>query len=106
VSVLAAIEAEKAVSITSLAEFLEMERSTLTRNLRPLEARGFVEVAPEGRYRRRVLALTPAGRAAFLEVVPRWEKGQTALRARLGDRDWDSIQQAVGRLAEKAFDRK
>src|SRR6516164_11329254 len=51
VSVLAAVGARGALSIKSLADALQMERSTLTRNLRPLEGRGYVVLAPERRYR-------------------------------------------------------
>src|SRR5258707_5278662 len=55
VSVLAAVGARGALSIKSLADSLEMERTTLTRNLRPLEDKGDVFIAPEGRHRSRVL---------------------------------------------------
>src|SRR3954468_17722474 len=47
VSVLAAVGAQGALSIKSLADSLEMERTTLTRNLRPLEERGYVLLALE-----------------------------------------------------------
>ena len=49
-SVLAAVGARGALSIKSLAYFLEMERTTLTRNLGPLEERGYVLLAPERRH--------------------------------------------------------
>ena len=48
----------KTLAIKSLADSLEMERTTLTRNLRPLEEQGYVAIAPEGRHRSRVLTLT------------------------------------------------
>ena len=67
VSVLAAVGARGALSIKSLADSLEMERTTLTRNLRPLEERGYVTLAPEQRHRSRVLTLTPSGLAALLD---------------------------------------
>src|SRR6516164_8808172 len=70
VSVLAAVGARGALSIKSLADTLQMERTTLTRNLRPLEERGYVVLAPERRYRSRILTLTPVGRAALLEALP------------------------------------
>jgi DNA-binding transcriptional ArsR family regulator len=49
IAVLAAVGARGALSIKSLADSLEMERTTLTRNLRPLEEQGLVAIAPEGR---------------------------------------------------------
>src|SRR5215475_2512483 len=55
ISVLAAVGARGALSIKSLADTLQMERTTLTRNLRPLAERGYVLLAPEQRHRSRML---------------------------------------------------
>ena len=73
VAVLAAVGARGALSIKSLANSLEMERTTLTRNLRPLEEQGHVAIAPEGRHRSRVLTLTKSGQAALLKALPLWQ---------------------------------
>src|SRR5689334_334857 len=67
VAVLAAVGAQGALSIKSLADFLGMERTTLTRNLRPLEEKGYVLLAPERRHRSRMLTLTASGGAVLLE---------------------------------------
>ena len=83
VPVLAAVGARGALSIKSLADSLEMDRTTLTRDLRPLEERGYVLLAPERRHRSRMLTLTAAGHAALLEALPLWEDAQ-ADPARLG----------------------
>src|SRR5260370_28828067 len=76
VAVLAAVGARGALSIKSLADSLEMERTTLTRNLRPLEEQGLVAIAPEARHRSRMLTLTSAGKAALLKALPLCEKAQ------------------------------
>ena len=57
-AVLAAVGARGALSIQSLADVLGMDRTTLTRNLRPLEDKGLVLLAPEARHRARMLELT------------------------------------------------
>jgi len=98
ISVLAAVGARGALSIKSLADTLQMERTTLTRNLRPLAERGYVLLAPEGRYRSRVLTLTPLGRAALLEALPLWENAQRALKRRLGHHRWPEVQQSLAAL--------
>ena len=100
VSVLAAVGARGALSIKSLADTLQMERSTLTRNLRPLEKRGYVELAPERRYRSRVLTLTPAGRAALVSALPLWEGAQRTLKRRVGHR-WSTVQDGLAILARE-----
>jgi DNA-binding MarR family transcriptional regulator len=100
VSVLAAIGAHDSLSITSLADSLVMERTTLTRNLRPLEAQGYVFVAPERRHRSRVLTLTAAGQAALVAALPLWEGAQHAAIRRLGNQRWRAVQDALAAVAD------
>jgi DNA-binding MarR family transcriptional regulator len=101
VSVLAAVAAEGALSITALAEALGMERTTLTRNLRPLEEKGHVYLAPESRHRSRMLMLTAAGQAALHEALPLWKAVQGTMKRRLGEQGWSAVQEAVDELAGK-----
>jgi len=98
ISVLAAVGARGALSIKSLADTLQMERSTLTRNLRPLEERGYVMLAPERRYRSRVLTLTPAGRATLGKALPMWEGAQRNLKKRIGQTRWPAVEDALAAL--------
>jgi DNA-binding MarR family transcriptional regulator len=101
VAVLAAVGARGALSIKSLADTLEMERTTLTRNLRPLEEQGLVSIAPEARHRSRVLTLTSAGKAVLLKALPFWEKAQQISMHQLGDRRWPAVQTAFADLVSK-----
>jgi DNA-binding MarR family transcriptional regulator len=102
VSVLAAVGARGALSIQSLADSLAMDRTTLTRNLRPLEDRSYVELAPERRHRSRMLTLTPSGQAALLQAVPLWEEAQRNIKRRLGNRRWPAVQEALSELTQEA----
>ncbi|HET6281980.1 MAG TPA: MarR family winged helix-turn-helix transcriptional regulator [Polyangia bacterium] len=67
-----------------IAELLGMERTTLTRNLRPLLARGYVtyEVGEEDR-RVRQIAITPAGTQTIARALPHWRKAQREIEAQL-----------------------
>ncbi|HEX6120319.1 MAG TPA: MarR family transcriptional regulator [Dongiaceae bacterium] len=98
ISVLAAVGARGALSIQSLADSLEMDRTTLTRNLRPLEDKGYVLLAPERRHRSRVLTLTDAGHAALMEALPLWEQAQRRIKRRLGAERWPAVQEALAEL--------
>lgn len=85
VELLAAIAAAKSeLSISALADQLEIERTTATRNLRPLEKRGLVVLSPEGRHRARFVGLTSSGEKALLEALQPWERAQAAMESRLG----------------------
>ena len=67
-----------------LAVQMEMDASTLTRNLRPLMAQGWVAVGAGADGRSRCVSITPAGRAKRTEAQREWKRAQTALNARLG----------------------
>src|SRR5262249_46549373 len=98
VLVLAAVGAGGALSLKSPPATPPTERTTVTRNLRPLEERGYVVLAPERRYRSRVLTLTPEGCAALLEALPLWENAQRIFKRRLGQHGWPAVQQALAAL--------
>jgi len=101
-SVLAAVGARGAMSIQSLADSLGMDRTTLTRNLRPLEDKGLVILAAEARHRSRMLTLAPSGKAMLVKALPLWEEAQRATRKRLGNQRWPAVQEALAELAEEA----
>ena len=68
-----------------IADAMEMDASTLTRNLQPLVANGWVEVGPGPDGRSRWVTATPAGRAKHAEGQREWKRAQLALNARLGE---------------------
>jgi DNA-binding MarR family transcriptional regulator len=70
---------------SDLAEAMEMDASTLTRNLQPLIGNGWVEVGPGPDGRSRWVTATAAGRAKHAEAQRAWKKAQLALNARLGE---------------------
>jgi len=67
-----------------LAAAMDMDKSTLTRNLQPLVAQGWVEVGAGSDGRSRVVELTPEGRAKRAEAQREWKRAQVALNDQLG----------------------
>jgi DNA-binding MarR family transcriptional regulator len=68
-----------------LARQMKLDASTLTRNLQPLVAQGWVKVGPGADGRSRSITATDAGRTKRAEVQRVWKQAQLALNARLGD---------------------
>jgi DNA-binding MarR family transcriptional regulator len=68
-----------------LADAMEMDASTLTRNLQPLAAQGWVEIGPGSDGRSRVVTLTTLGRDKRAEAQREWKRAQQALNRRLGE---------------------
>ena len=67
-----------------LAAAMTLDASTLTRNLKPLLAAGWLELAPGDDGRSRSVRITPAGSAKRDEAQRHWKAAQQALNARLG----------------------
>jgi DNA-binding MarR family transcriptional regulator len=101
-AVLVAVAMDDAISINALAQFMGMDRTTLTRNLRPLEKEGLVTLGIEGWRRSRALTITKKGRSRLREALPLWSTAQQALRKRLGDRNWEVVCIGLDHLIQAA----
>jgi len=68
-----------ALPVNELASLLGMERTTLTRNLRPLLDQGFVRLDPGEDQRVRMVCITAAGLGAAEKALPYWREAQRAI---------------------------
>ncbi len=84
-SLLHAVRRRGQANLTALAEATGLDRSTLGRNLRGLQALGLVALSAGEDQRDRVAALTPAGSERLREAGAAWKAAQGALEAELGD---------------------
>ena len=100
-AVLANISRDGGLSITELAERLEMERTTLTRNLRPLVRAGWVLVATGSDRRQRSVGLTQAGRQVYQQAYPLWQETERRLRRELGREDSDNLRRLLDTTLER-----
>lgn len=75
-SLLRAVERNEPIAITALAEELELDRTTLARNLGPLERDRLVLLVAGDDQRVTEVRLTAGGRAAIARALPLWEKAQ------------------------------
>src|SRR5438876_11565211 len=69
-SILARLAGVGPVPLSELAELLAMDRTTLARNLRPLEREDFLRLEVGSDRRERLIHLTPAGRRALARAMP------------------------------------
>ena len=101
-AVLVAVGKDGAISITALARVMGMDRSTLTRNLGPLEKEGLVAVGLEGWHRSRTLEITQKGRSRMRAAMPLWEGAQKSLKDKLGQANWVGMHEGLDRLIRAA----
>ncbi len=102
-TLLVAVVSADGQPMTIVGRDLGMDRTTLTRNLRPLERSGLVRIdaSPEDG-RRKVLRLTRKGTRALAAAAPRWARVQAAVMARLGRRRWAALKQELASLTGEA----
>ena len=91
VTLLTAISLHGPARITMLAQELVMDRTTLTRDLKPLERCGFISIQSGQDKRMRFVSITKAGETALAEAVPLWESAQLAMIESLGSERWTSL---------------
>lgn len=82
-SVLANV-ARSASPVAELAERLGMERTTLTRNLKPLMDAGWVALRPGADSRQRIVTITGAGQEKLAQAYPVWCGAQRAFEQLVG----------------------
>jgi DNA-binding MarR family transcriptional regulator len=71
-------------TLGALAERTGLDQSTLSRNLRTLEAEGLIEIAAvEADLRRRAVWLTELGARRLEAAIPAWRKAHAKLARRL-----------------------
>lgn len=87
-SLLMSLNRPDAPTITSVANLLAMDRTTLTANIKPLERRGLLTVTiPESDKRSRCLSLTDEGRTLLAEAFPTWEATHKEVDEMIGNSD-------------------
>jgi DNA-binding MarR family transcriptional regulator len=79
------------VPLLRLAAELGLDRTTLTRNLGPLERDGLVSSFAGKDQRLRLLRLTEKGRQVLERAYPLWEEAQRGVVAMLGVRAWRQL---------------
>ena len=82
-----------------LGDVLALDSTTLSRTLRPLEARRWVRSERGEDRRERSISLTMPGRAQLERARPAWERAQRRLKSRIGAERWDDLLRELATLA-------
>jgi DNA-binding MarR family transcriptional regulator len=90
-SILLALQAKDSWTMAELSDWLGMDRTTLVRNLRPLQRDGLVQSGGGGRGRLVEVAITAKGRKQIEKLTPAWKSAQRAVVKTLGAKRWSAI---------------
>lgn len=101
---MAFIQVEGGCGLPRLARTLGVDRSTLTRNLKPLERAGYVTVTTEAGARTAVARLTAKGERALERCIPLWRSAQGRFEASVGAEGWANVLGGLNRIVASVPD--
>jgi DNA-binding MarR family transcriptional regulator len=87
-------------SINQLAKGLVMDRTTLTRNLKPLEKEGLIKITSGDDKRNHFVKITPKGKSAMEKTLPYWEKARTVVSEEFGQKHLDGLLKDLASVRE------
>lgn len=90
-TLLATLSRQENLPLTRLAEALVMDRTTLTRNLKPLVGKGYVRIDQDEDQRVRKIRLTDAGKSILEQALPLWREAQSEFVGSLGGERWSGF---------------
>jgi DNA-binding MarR family transcriptional regulator len=85
----------EALTVSALAGRMNTERTTMTRNIRALQAAGLIEICQGRDARSRSIKITPAGEAAFRAALPLWREAQARVRELCGNAQVAELEQVI-----------
>lgn len=99
-TILVAISLAGKTTIKPLAKQLQMDRTTLARNLRPLERKRLIEIMPGEDQRQRVIQLTSEGQEILLRAIPLWQQAQETVLRQIEPSEWAGMVMSLRGLAQ------
>lgn len=101
VALLVTLAVERELSIARLARELMLSPSTLSRNLRPLERDGLIEIHDTGR-RGKTVTMTSKGKKTLTDAFPYWQEAQAKFTGLVGTTAWSKLCQQLTKTTTAA----
>jgi len=100
-SILMILKTKSGIPLMQLAQKLVMDRTTLTRNLVPLEKKNFVEIQSGNDRRQKNIFLTKTGERILKKAIPYWENGQKTIVGKMGSPSFFAFLETLTSLTEE-----
>lgn len=99
-TLLVSMASVSARTLTEMASTLVMDRTTLTRNLKPLEKLGLITTVEPRDKRSKAYALTDKGRETLNKGIPLWQGAQTKVTNGLGQDRYEHLLKELDALTK------
>ena len=81
-----------------VCDFLQLDTSTLSRNVERMRARGWLEVVSDEDARAQPFRLTPQGKRLIDKAFPAWEAAQREAKKLLGNEGIDMLDEVTAKM--------
>jgi DNA-binding MarR family transcriptional regulator len=92
------LERSGPLGITELAGITDLDRTTISRNVKVIERKGLVALEAGEDRRESLVLLTKSGRKILTRGLPLWEKAQNIVEAKLGRAGADNLRNTLRML--------
>jgi len=99
-TVLVAVSNAEKCRPRDLARSLEMDESTLSRNVERMCARGWLRLEPDEDRRGHLITITDKGKATILKAYPQWQKAQEQIVRQLGGEGVAAVRSALRKVRQ------
>lgn len=79
------------VTVNELSEYLVMDRTTLGRNLKPLEREGLIKITAGEDRRQKLISITDKGMKILAKAFPVWQETQKKVLKQIGKNKWQEM---------------
>ena len=90
------------ITISQLAGELDMDRTTLTRNLSVLERQGLINISSGKDHRTRIITITSKGTNSMANAIPLWNEIQRKVKQQMGEKAWHELIQSLSHFVKIA----
>lgn len=90
------------ITISKLAGELDMDRTTLTRNLSVLERQGLINISSGKDHRTRIITITSKGTNSIANAIPLWNEIQRKVKQEMGEKAWHELIQSLSQFMKIA----
>ena len=90
------------ITISKLAGELDMDRTTLTRNLSVLERQGLINISSGKDHRTRIITITSKGTNSIANASPLWNEIQRKVKQEMGEKAWHELIQSLSQFMKIA----
>src|ERR1700683_2120175 len=101
-SVLVSVANRKQARPAELTKHLELDESTVSRNVERMCARGWLRLVQDAERRSDLIEVTDKGHALIRKCLPAWQKAQAEVSRRLGTDTVTELRSALRKLSSRS----